>query len=303
VAIAGSPEVERAEPRLTVTRIDQQYRASDAISNAGEVTRSSSGRDKAGREPAIWHGGVRSTSEAERAPKEHVEGRPFIRWRIVSGIILLALAAALGVLFFGDGFYVRPNNVVISGLDTMTREEVYALTSVADFHVFWIDPTQVRADLLRSPTIADAQVFVGWAPNMVQIVIEERQPALLWQRGETETWIDLQGRVMVQRGVRPDLLRLNDESSEARDVIEMEIVNGALQMYQLLPDIAELRYTDAGGLGYTDPRGWDAWFGVGTNMPEKVLIYNTIVDDLLERGISPRMINITNPDAPYYTVR
>lgn len=308
VAVAGAAEVDRIEPRLTVTRIDQQYRASDAVAipRTPPVERNPRGkvsREKAARTPAIWHGGAKPTAEAERAPAEHVEGRGAVRWRVVSGILLLVLTVALIVLFVSDSSYVRPANIVINGLESMTREEVYALTNVSDMHIFWVDPALVRAGLLRSPTIADAQVFTSWAPNMVQIVIYEREPAFLWQRGDITTWIDLQGRVMRQRGERAGLPRLLDESSTARDRVDLAIVNGALQIYQLMPNISELRFTDAGGLGYVDERGWDIWFGVGTNMPEKILIYNAIVDDLTQRGITPVIINVTNPDAPYYTLR
>ncbi len=42
--------------------------------------------------------------------------------------------------------------------------------------------------------------------------------------------------------------------------------------------------------------------GTGTDMPEKVLIYNAIVGNLQARGIIPNEINVANPDAPFYSV-
>jgi hypothetical protein len=61
-----------------------------------------------------------------------------------------------------------------------------------------------------------------------------------------------------------------------------------------------LRYHPDKGLGYQDARGWNAWLGTGTNMPEKILIYNAIVANLQARGITPSEINVSNPDAPFY---
>ena len=43
------------------------------------------------------------------------------------------------------------------------------------------------------------------------------------------------------------------------------------------------------------------WFGVGTDMPEKISIYNTMVNNLIGRGIQVSEINIVNPDAPFYS--
>jgi hypothetical protein len=186
----------------------------------------------------------------------------------------------------------------------MSTTEVFALTNVTGLHVFWLDPAQVRADLLRSPTIADATVQIGFPPNMVQIIIEEREPALVWEQAGVASWIDLQGRVMTQREDRPTLLRVTmDEtvSGTAGGSIDAAIVTGAVQLHALLPNAATLRYHPDKGLGYTDARGWMVWFGVGADMQQKILIYNAIVEAIQARGEIPAEINIVNPDAPVYT--
>ncbi len=251
------------------------------------------------RQPAVYRGANASKKRADR-PTEHVEGRAFIRWRYVSGFVVACLLVLIVIFFISDSFYVH--RIAAGGLEVMTVDEVYELTGIADTHLFWIDPVEVRRNLLSSPTIADAQVYVSWNEPMVQVLIQEREPALLWQQGETATWLDLQGRAMQQRGLRDDLLVVVAEVDDLlTQPIDPQIVNGALQMRALLPTITQLRYLPATGLGYTDSRGWEAWFGDGADMPEKILIYNAIVDDLQMRGIQARVINVINPDAPYYT--
>ena len=37
-------------------------------------------------------------------------------------------------------------------------------------------------------------------------------------------------------------------------------------------------------------------------MPEKLLIYEAIVENLVARQIVPSEMNVVNPDAPYYSV-
>ena len=89
----------------------------------------------------------------------------------------------LALLFSSDAFYVH--SIAVGGLKYMSSNEIFTLTNVTNMHIFWVDPDQVRADILSSPTIADAQVRIGWPPNMVQIVITEREPALVWEQAGT----------------------------------------------------------------------------------------------------------------------
>ncbi len=246
------------------------------------------------RAPAIYRG-----ADAPIAAADHVEGRAFIRWRFVSGFVVVVLLIVLGVFFGADAFYVH--EIAVAGLETMTYNEIYMLSGIADTQIFWVDPLEVRRNLLESPTIADAQISVRWEVPMVQILIQEREPALVWQQGDTETWIDVQGRVMEQRGERPDLLRVvvEGETDIIPERIELNTVTGALQLRELLPDTRVLRYSSANGLGIVDPGGWSAWFGDGVDIPEKILVYNAIIADLLERGVAFETIFVINPDSPW----
>lgn len=234
-----------------------------------------------------------------------VRERDFLGWRIVSGLIIIGLGAVLFLFFSANVFYIH--SISVGGLKYLTKEEVFALADIADTHIFWADPAVIRQNILRSPSIADAEVHVGWPPNAVQIVVEERQPALIWEQAGVATWIDLQGRVMLLREDRPDLMRIVAENDAdgppgPNMKLETDIVTGALQLHSLFPNLNRLRYHPEKGLGYNDERGWDVWFGTGTNMPEKILVYDAIVKNLLGRGIQPAEINVANPHAPYYSV-
>lgn len=221
----------------------------------------------------------------------------------MSLLIVVSLSAVLVLFFSSDAFYIH--SVAVGGLHYMTKEEVFALTDIANVQVFWIDPEQVRQSVLRSPTVADVKVYIGWPPNMVQLVIEEREPALVWEQAGVANWIDLQGRVMKQREDRPDLLQVSADNSiegplSPNERLSPDIVNGALQLHTLMPNVKILRYNPDGGLGFKDPAGWDAWFGEGTDMAEKILIYKALIANLQGRGIQPGEVNVSNADAPYY---
>lgn len=253
------------------------------------------------RSPAIWRG---TLTREQRTVSHGAEPRFQVGWRAASLVIVIAMLGLLG-LFFGSGaFYVH--TVAVGGMETLTKEEVFALTDSANFHLFWVDPEQIRENLIASPTITDAEVRLGWPPQMVQIVIQERQPALVWEQAGAATWIDLQGQVMQLREDRTDLIRVSyeglaDAALGPNDTIPADVVNGALQLRALLTDIDVMRYDPNLGLGFRDARGWDAWLGVGTDMPNKILIYNALVDDLLSRGITPSIVNVADPEAVYYS--
>jgi hypothetical protein len=239
-------------------------------------------------------------------PVEHgTRSQSGFSWRIFSGLIVVGLTLILVLFFVLDVFYVH--SVAVGGLRYTTKEEIFALANIANLHVFWIDPEAVRRNVLRSPTIVDAKVTVGWPPNMVQIVVQEREPAVVWEQAGVAVWVDIQGRVMRQREDRPDLVRVSVDSSVEGPLgpnvaVPLDAVTGALQLKSLRPNIEILRYNPYKGLGYQDGRGWEAWFGTGTDMPVRVVVYETLVENLLARGIQPREVNVVDPDAPFYSV-
>lgn len=269
------------------------------------TSRSREGRRRAVRAPGIWRGPLAASDTIDRPAVQHgARDRVFVAWRFFSGMLIICLLAVLFVFFNADAFYV--NTIAVSGLRYLTTEEVFTLTEIAGMHIFWVDPEAVRQALQRSPMVADADIQVGWPPNMVQIVLDERQPALAWEQAGVVVWTDLQGRVMQQREERPDLLRIISEPMIEGPLavnvrVDSEVVNGALQLRSLFPEITVLRYHPDKGLGYNDGRGWEVWFGSGTDMPEKILVYDAIVANLLSRNIQPGEVNISNLDAPYYS--
>lgn len=261
---------------------------------------------KRGNYTGILRGG-RGRPVEERAMPSQIEERsnPF-SWRIISLLIIICLSGVLALFFLSDVFYVR--SISVGGLRYLTKEEVFTYANIANMHVFWVEPSYVRANLLESPTVADAEVRIGWPPNMVNIVVQEREPALVWEQNGVALWVDIQGNVMAQREARPDLIRVSVDNPTVDGPlgnsgrVDVEVVYGLLQLQDLRPDIEVWRYDPAKGLGFRNENGWDIWLGTGTGMPEKMLIYNTLVQTITARGIQPGEINIVNPDAPFYTV-
>jgi hypothetical protein len=261
------------------------------------------------RAPGVWRGReVAQAEPEERRVVEHgVRRYGEVNWRIFSGMIVVALSVALAMFFLTDFFYVR--SVTVVGANYLDDSEVFRYADIAEMHIFWVNPDDVRKNILAaSPVIADAKVSVSWPPNMVTIEIEEREPALIWVQAGVTGLIDLQGRVLrfpPDTEALPNLLRILADTSLSgppgvEAPIPVDAVSGALQLRTLLAGVGELRYNAEKGLGFREPGGWDVWLGVGTDMSNKLLIYDAIRDNLVSRGITPVEINVSNPDGAYY---
>ena len=247
----------------------------------------------------------RRAQAARTVPQIKVRVNPLqmLSWRAVSAVIVIGLSIVLYLFLTADAFYV--SSVAIGGEKYLSREEIFRFSDVAKRHIFWIDPAEVEARLEQVPNIADAKVYVGWPPDMVQIIVTEREPALIWEQG-VRVWVDVNGIVMAQREDRPDLLRIvaadASESLDAGARIPQTIVDGALQLRQRHPNIDVLTYDWLKGLGYRDGGGWTVWFGDGTEIDTKLLVYYKVVENIRSKGIQPGDIYMNEPDRPVYTV-
>lgn len=265
-------------------------------------------RRATGRAPGVLRTPGAAAPEAERPLIEHGIRRQIgASWRMLSALIVAVLVVILGIFFMSDVFYVR--SVIVAGANNLDESEVFRYADIAEMHIFWVNPADVRQSILKSsPVVADARVEVGWPPDMVRIYIEEREPVLIWTQAGVSALVDLQGRILrypPEGEARPDLLQVvADNSLEGPPGVDAPIpvdaVFGALQLQNIFAGVRVLRYNADRGLGFREAGGWDVWLGTGTDMPNKLQIYDALWRNLAARGITPVEINVSNPDAVYY---
>ena len=242
--------------------------------------------------------------------------RIFISMRWFSGALVLALLVIL-FLFSRDFFFI--SEIYVGGTHYLTPEEIFERSGVANMHLFWVDSTAIESKLKSDPAIADAVVEVGWPPNMVQITITEREPALIWEQTGQRVWVDVSGQVMYLRTNLPDLPRVvvekpskdphasrcptmgMDQVLGPGSCIDSDIIAGALQFKALYPNVTEMVYDPARGLGFHEGDGWTLWFGDGTDITTKMIEQQVIQKKVVAEGKRLVEINVSNPDAPYYS--
>lgn len=144
---------------------------------------------------------------------------------------------------------------------------------------------------------ADAAATVTPAPTATAVPPTPTPPGA--DAGPRATILGADGEIV---SAPPPNETAEEELPASVDFVPEDVLEGALQLQRLRPNIQQLYYRPYGGLSYEDGRGWRAYFGTGTDMHQKLVMYETIVDYLLSRGITPTVVSVSNQEKPYYRV-
>lgn len=243
-----------------------------------------------------------------------VERKPnAVRWVSLTIVIFITLVGAF--VFAHPMFYVT--RIEIGGLRYMSAEEVFSRAGVAGFHILWVQPEQIEANIADSTSVASVDVAVQW-PARVIVLVSEREPALVWEEDGARYWVDVNGNMMVRRGDVQNLIQVINLADsipficpgpacqqEGDNIVQIDpaLVSGAQQLKTLRDTITVLYYSEPEGLGFDDERGWRAYFGTGLNMDVKLVVYERLVAELQEQNTNITYIDVSNPAAPFYGTR
>jgi hypothetical protein len=232
-------------------------------------------------------------------------------WRLGSVFIVILIAVAIYLSLSLP--YFRVPNATVLGNNRLTREEIETVMGVLGQSIFAVQPDEVEARLrMNYPELLSAQVNV-YLPNHVYVTLTERDPVIIWQQDEGITWIDATGVAFRPRGLvaglvpvkglvtpPPGLAPLDDPLSP-QPYMQKELVDAILLLAPYVPADTTMVFEKNYGLGWSDTRGWKSFFGTSAkDMPLKVRVYQSLVDSLVNRGVSPTFINVMYPDAPFY---
>jgi len=186
---------------------------------------------------------------------------------MISLVVLIGLIWILCEFFISYAFYVYDADV--QGNRLLSAERIYQASGIDGYSIFWIQPEIVEASLEALPYVRAATVRC-WLPNRVQILVEEREPVILWQVGGKALWVDQEGRAMEPLTSLPGLVRVEDATGEAADAdgnMNPEIVDGVQHIRQLLSRVDVFYYNRAYGLQFVTPEGVQVYLGDGQPAP------------------------------------
>ena len=164
-------------------------------------------------------------------------------WRIVSILTALLLGAVIYLLLTLPTFFVPAATVL--GNNRLSKEEINQVLGVTGQSVFTVQPQDVEFRLLMNyPELLSADVKV-YLPNQVYVTVSERQPVILWQKGDGYTWIDDTGVAFRPRdfvvGLVPVIASDEPSAGIARDsfnqptYMQKELADAILALAPLVP--------------------------------------------------------------------
>lgn len=249
------------------------------------------------------------------------------RW--ISLLILALCTGALTLIGMDEGFFLKL--VPVEGAASIPPDEVVSASGLGGAHIFAVEPQLAAQRVDDMPGVISATVALEW-PNQAIIQISEESPVAVWEQSGQRYWVNDNGELVPARIDIPGLLHIiaegpapnpaavedtaietaiegeeeaEEDGAEAADVtrvlfVPQPVLQGALQLKELRPNIEALNYDPGAGLSYQDGRGWRAYFGTGADMAQKLVVYETLVETLVAQGITPQYVSVQNQEKPFY---
>lgn len=230
--------------------------------------------------------------------------------------MLLVIACAAMMYFYVTEPYFLVQEAVIQGNQRVSSQDINSVLGIANQPAALLNPAQIEYNIRASfPEIYGAYIQVE-LPAKVTITVAERQPVAAWMQDGQVVWVDAYGYAFPPRGQvdglvtvsaagsppAPELLDLT-QTIGARPFLTPELSAAIATLAPHVPEGAALLYDPRYGLGWSDPRGWQAYFGKNNkDITTKLAVYQALVENLAARGVQPTLISVEYPKAPYYRV-
>ncbi len=221
----------------------------------------------------------------------------------------LGCGAALAYLLSAGSWQVR--QIDLDGAALTSPEAITAALGVGGHNIFTVEPQGAAERLLALPTVREAEVW-GELPARLMVRIVERQPALVWQRGDGRFVLDPSGFVLAEGSAaafQQDLPSVNARAGDPPLVggrIDPGLVRAALTIGRRAPElgvtIADIEYDPTGGFTLITPGGAGMatgrriLIGDDTRLAEKL----AVAGEIIRAEQSWTVVNITDPDRPFF---
>jgi cell division septal protein FtsQ len=224
------------------------------------------------------------------------------KWRLLSGVVSVSLLLGL-ILLTNNGLF-QVHGIQVQGLERFTQGDISQAINITGSSIFFINPERIKKDLqLTYPGLSKVDVQVTW-PSSVSISLEERNPVLAWNWDGHVRWVDENGVAFEPHDEGLDVAQVRSvilPPTVDDRFVDPRIVRTVAALDDYLPEQVEMIYTAEHGLGWQDARGWVVYFGFNDdNVEKKMNVYQSMVEYLEGKRITPSIINIEFLDSPYF---
>lgn len=229
-------------------------------------------------------------------------------WRLVSGSITLACAFLVYLMYFTPTFTV--NRVELRGAGHVPANDINIALQLTGSSIFSVRPEKLYATLRdQFPELERVSLHVG-LPASVVVAVKEREPVIAWQQSGLTLWVDAAGIAFLPQESGQKLIQvtaldappaLSPDAAAHHQLIQPDMVIALQALSRIAPQGAPLIYDSKLGFGWTDPGGWQAFFGQdGKNIDQRLAVYLAILNELRARKLTPTLISVAQLHAPYY---
>ncbi len=202
---------------------------------------------------------------------------------VVATVAVFGVIAAFVYVFITPDFYIY--NADIQSARYTPADQIYQQAAINGFSAFFIDPAQVAGRLEQLPHVRHAVVRLN-LPNRVQILVEEREPTLLYQVANDVKWVDDDGVMAPVVADQKGLPRLIDDAAAARRDerhLDPALLQAIRQIATNVPQVNTFRYEAPYGLFFISPEGWRVYLGNADDMANKLATWEAIRPQLLKQ--------------------
>ncbi|MCC7106178.1 MAG: FtsQ-type POTRA domain-containing protein [Chloroflexi bacterium] len=225
--------------------------------------------------------------------------------KMIGLAVLLGVSALVYDLVASPEFRVR--SVIVDGNHLLGVEEVQAAAAVDDSLIFWLRRTDIEARLRSLAPVAGADILLQ-LPDQVRLVVHEREPAAIWQVGDTPYLVDREGRILAAQQPDHPLLTVLDTGGQP-------LRPGSMVSIEALQTAAGLDARLSSALGAA-PRTYEyrsdtginvvqnglprLIFGAGDDLDWKVAAAQRILTYLSEQRQQAQLVDLRFRDRPYF---
>ncbi len=228
--------------------------------------------------------------------------------------LLLALACGVAIALFLGSDLLTVRRLDLGGAILTTPQQVADAGGVQGHNIFTVDTQGIAERLIALPTIREAEVR-SELPDRLVVRLVERQPATIWQAGDSRFLIDADGFVLavnpadeVARGL-PQLVARDGDAPTVGKPIAPEIVAATLMIARDASTygvtVSGIDYSPASGLTILTPGGAQATaarrilLGPPTRLAEKLAASGEVIRTEQNWTI----LDVTDPERPFFPPR
>lgn len=227
---------------------------------------------------------------------------------------LLAVALIGGVLWaLAEGaeateFHVA--EVVLAGNALIPTEELLADLPAVGENIFFIRGARLERRLRANPAIGQAKVGLR-LPNSLQITVQERAPAVVWDTGSRQLLADADGRVLrdalmaIEPAASLPVLKAPEgPEAEPGGQLDPEAVRVAQSLVARLDGLgltgSWLEYRPVAGVTIVSPSSHRVAVGFTDRLDAKLAAYLAIRARLDQNAAKAELVDVRFLDRPYY---